>query len=62
MRMMGIQESTFQSTPAYKKVELIKDAEKLRTATATDTSTDTTEIQEVNKVMRLIGTPSQRTE
>ena len=39
MRMMGIQESMFQQTPAYKKVELIKDAEKLRTATATDTST-----------------------
>ncbi len=30
MRMMGIQEAQFQSTPAYKKVELIKDAEKLR--------------------------------
>ena len=30
MRMMGIQEAQFQSTPAYKKVELIKDADKLR--------------------------------
>lgn len=30
MRMMGIQESTFQQTPAYKKVELLKDTVKLR--------------------------------
>ena len=37
MRMMGIQESTFQSTPAYKKIELLKDAEKLRLVTATET-------------------------
>ena len=57
MRIMGVQESTFQQTPAYKKVELLKDAEKLRTVTATETGTDATEIIEVNKVMRLIGEP-----
>jgi len=63
MRIMGIQENSvisggevaFQNMPAYKKVELIKDAEKLRTATATDTGTDTTELYEVNKIMRFIG-------
>ena len=57
MRIMGIQESTFQQTPAYKKVELLKDAEKLRTVTATETGTDATELSEVNKIMRLIGEP-----
>ena len=57
MRIMGVQESTFQQTPAYKKVELIKDAAKLRLATATDTGTDATELLEVNKVMRFIGEP-----
>ena len=56
MRMMGIQESMFQSTPAYKKVELLKDAEKLRTVTATEFG-NLTEIAQVNKVMRLIGEP-----
>ena len=55
LRMMGIQEVVFQQTPAYKKVELLKDADKLRTVTATDTSTDATELAEVNKIMRLIG-------
>ena len=55
MRMMGVQETMFQQTPAYKKVELLKDAEKLRTVTATDTSVDATELLEVNKIMRLIG-------
>ena len=57
LRIMGIQESTFQSTPAYKKVELLKDAEKLRTATATETHSYSQELIEVNKVMRLIGEP-----
>ena len=57
MRMMGIQESTFQSTPAYKKVELLKDAGKLRLVTATELGTDVTELAEVNRVMRLIGEP-----
>ena len=57
MRIMGIQESMFQSTPAYKKVELLKDAEKLRTVTATETGSDATELLEVNRVMRLIGEP-----
>lgn len=57
MRMMGIQESMFQQTPAYKKVELIKDASKLRLVTATETGTDATELSEVNKIMRFIGEP-----
>lgn len=57
MRIMAVQESTFQQTPAYKKVELLKDAAKLRLATATETSTDATELLEVNKVMRFIGEP-----
>lgn len=57
MRMMGVQEVVFQQTPAYKKIELLSDAAKLRTATATDASVDTTEIAEVNKIMRLIGEP-----
>jgi hypothetical protein len=55
MRIMGIQESSFQQLPAYKKVELIKDAKKLRDSTATETGSDATELSEVNKVMRLIG-------
>jgi hypothetical protein len=65
MRMMGIQESginvrgeiPFQQTPAYKKVEMLKDAAKLRLVTATETGTDATELREVNKVMRFIGEP-----
>jgi len=65
MRMMGIQESginvrgeiPFQQTPAYKKVEMLKDAAKLRLVTATETGTDATELLEVNKVMRFIGEP-----
>jgi hypothetical protein len=55
MRIMGVQESTFQQTPAYKKIELLKDAAKLRLVTATETGTDATELLEVNKVMRFIG-------
>jgi hypothetical protein len=57
MRMMGIQESTFQQTPAYKKVELLKDAVKLRTVSATETSQNSNEIEQVNKVLRFIGEP-----
>ena len=57
LRIMGVQESTFQQTPAYKKVELLKDAAKLRIVTATETGTDATELLEVNKVMRFIGEP-----
>ena len=65
MRMMGIQESgisvrgeiPFQQTPAYKKVEMLKDAAKLRLVTATETGTDATELSEVNKIMRFIGEP-----
>ena len=55
LRMMAVQEATFQSTPAYKKVEMLKDAEKLRLVTATETGTDAAELLEVNKVMRFIG-------
>jgi hypothetical protein len=55
--MMGIQESTFQQTPAYKKVELLKDAVKLRTSTATETNQNSDEIEQVNKVLRFIGEP-----
>ena len=58
MRMMGIQETAFQNTPAYKKVELIKDAVKLRNSTATATGTDQGEIDAVNRIFRLIGEPS----
>ena len=57
MRIMGIQENTFQQNPAYKKIELLSDASKLRTATATETGTDVKELFEVNKVMRFIGEP-----
>ena len=57
MRIMGVQETTFQQTPAYKKVEILKDADKLRLVTATETGTDATELSEVNKVMRFIGEP-----
>jgi hypothetical protein len=55
MRIMGVQEAQFQQTPAYKKIELLSDATKLRTATATETGSDATELSEVNKVMRFIG-------
>ena len=58
MRMMGIQETAFQALPAYKKIELIKDATKLRTSTATASSTDQGEIDSVNRILRLIGEPS----
>ena len=54
LRMMAVQEATFQSTPAYKKVEMLKDAAKLRLVTATETGT-AAELLEVNKVMRFIG-------
>ena len=56
MRIMGVQESTFQQTPAYKKIEMLKDAAKLRLVTATETGTSA-ELLEVNKVMRFIGEP-----
>lgn len=36
LRMMGIQESQFQAFPAYKKVELLKDAAKVRTSHTTN--------------------------
>ena len=62
MRIMGVQEAQFQGTPAYKKIELLSDASKLRLATATETAVnsyadgeDELNLREVNKVMRLIG-------
>jgi hypothetical protein len=57
MRIMGIQESDFTQTPAYKKIELLKDAVKLRTVSATETSQNSNEIEQVNKVLRFIGEP-----
>jgi hypothetical protein len=57
MRIMGIQENTFQQIPAYKKIELLSDASKLRAATATETGANFKELFEVNKVMRFIGEP-----
>lgn len=54
MRIMGIQEAAFQSLPAYKKVELIKDAVQLRTDRASsDTATNI--VASVNKILRYIG-------
>lgn len=57
MRMMGIQESTFQQTPAYKKVELLKDAQKLRATTGSSVLASG-ELGVVNKILRLIGEPT----
>jgi len=54
-RMMGIQEKDFYALPAYKKKESISDADKLRTAMATETGTDATEISIVNNIRRMIG-------
>jgi len=56
MRMMGVQESTFQQLLAYKKIEVLKDAAKLRLSTATEVAT-AAELIEVNKIMRFIGEP-----
>lgn len=54
MRIMGIQEAPFQSLPAYKKVELIKDAVQLRTDRASsDTATNI--VSSVNKILRYLG-------
>lgn len=54
MRIMGIQEAAFQSLPAYKKVELIKDAVQLRTDRASsDTATNI--VASVNKILRYLG-------
>ena len=55
MRMMGFQEVAFQALPAYKKVELVKDAKKLRDSTATEQGINNLNL--VNRVMRLIGEP-----
>ena len=56
MRMMGVQEGAFQQLLAYKKIELLKDAVKLRTVTATEAGS-AAELTEVNKIMRFIGEP-----
>ena len=53
MRMMGVQETTFQQFLAYKKTETLKDAIKLRVSTATETGVNI----EVNRILRLIGEP-----
>ncbi len=54
MRIMGIQEAAFQSLPAYKKVELIKDANQLRSDRASsDTATNI--VASVNKILRYLG-------
>lgn len=54
MRIMGIQEAAFQSLPAYKKVELIKDANQLRTDRSV-TNTLPNLVGSVNKVLRMLG-------
>jgi hypothetical protein len=56
LRMMGVQEGAFQQLLAYKKIELLKDAVKLRTVTATEAGS-AAELTEVNKIMRFIGEP-----
>jgi hypothetical protein len=53
-RIMGIQEAAFQALPAYKKGELLKDADQLRTDRATS-DTDAEIISSVNKILRYIG-------
>ena len=54
MRIMGIQEAAFQSLPAYKKVELIKDANQLRTDRVV-ANTLPNMVGSVNKVLRMLG-------
>jgi hypothetical protein len=60
MRMMGVQESTFQQFLAYKKIEVLKDAAKLRQSTlfTPPETASAAELSEVNKIMRFIGEPS----
>ena len=56
LRMMGIQEGPFNGLPAYKKVELIKDAHQLRAnVTQGVDNTGTTNLKLVNSILRLIG-------
>lgn len=60
MRMMGVQEPAFQQFLAYKKIEVLKDAAKLRQdilSTSSETAS-AEELKEVNKIMRFIGEPS----
>lgn len=54
MRIMGIQEAAFQSLPAYKKVELIKDAVQLRSDRSVTTTLPSI-VGSVNKVLRMLG-------
>ena len=56
LRMMGIQEGPFNGLPAYKKVELIKDAHQLRANVTTGVSeSGATNLKLVNSILRLIG-------
>jgi hypothetical protein len=59
MRMMGVQESTFQQLLAYKKIEVLKDAAKLRLATMPDwLLTLVPEEKSMETILRLIGEPT----
>jgi len=59
MRMMGVQESTFQQLLAYKKIEVLKDAAKLRLATMPDfLFTLVPEEKSLETILRLIGEPT----
>ena len=56
LRMMGIQEGPFNGLPAYKKVELIKDAHQLRANVTQGVSeSGSTNLKLVNSILRLIG-------
>jgi hypothetical protein len=59
MRMMGVQESTFQQLLAYKKIEVLKDAAKLRQATMPDYLLILVpEEKSLETILRLIGEPT----
>jgi len=52
MRIMGFQETTFNALPAYKKKELLEDANTMRSAR---TINSTSLIEYVNNILRYIG-------
>jgi hypothetical protein len=52
MRIMGFQETTFNGLPAYKKKELLHDAQAMRTARAESNSSN---LGILNNILRLIG-------
>ena len=52
LRIMGFQETTFNALPAYKKKEILKDANAMRTARAEDKTSD---LGILNNILRLIG-------